>query len=268
MDANNTLGRLDYRKLLQQELITRCRKNPNYSLRAYAKQMGVSPSILSRVLNGKRAISEEFFNKTASALNLNTNDFQKYKSILFSYSLNEMKEALKTQYFKSLEEDQYEIISDWIHYAIFELVGTKGFKSDHKWMAKRLGVSELEIKIALERLERLQLIHQVQEKYKKAVDSFSALTDGKGSKVFAFRKLQKQFLEKAMIAMDEIPMELRDQSNITMAIDSKKIKEAQKRIKKFRRELMAYLQDSDTRDQVYNISISFFPLTKITGEKI
>jgi hypothetical protein len=48
-----------------------------------------------------------------------------------------------------------------------------------------------------------------------------------------------------------------------MAIDPRDLPEAKERIKKFRRELMTYLQRKGTRfDEVYQLAISLYPISK------
>ena len=64
-----------------------------------------------------------------------------------------------------------------------------------------------------------------------------------------------------MKALEETPIEERDQSTICMAINTEQIPEVKERIKKFRRELDAYLVEADSKDRVYHLSISFYPVS-------
>lgn len=56
----------DFRLFLQDELSTRCARNPSYSLRSFAKLLEISPSALSALINGKRPLT----NKTKERLGL------------------------------------------------------------------------------------------------------------------------------------------------------------------------------------------------------
>jgi hypothetical protein len=47
----------DYRAFLKSELEERMEKNSSYSLRAFARDLTVSPQMLSLVLNGKKTTS-------------------------------------------------------------------------------------------------------------------------------------------------------------------------------------------------------------------
>ena len=49
----------DLGALLKQELSSRQAKNPQYSLRAFARFLNVDPSYLSKVLHGSRCFSDK-----------------------------------------------------------------------------------------------------------------------------------------------------------------------------------------------------------------
>ena len=76
----------------------------------------------------------------------------------------------------------------------------------------------------------------------------------------AFKHLQKQVLSMAIESMDMVPMERRDQSSITFAINSSKLGHAKELLKKFRRELAELMQTGE-KDEVYQLSMSFYPVT-------
>lgn len=56
------------RVILQQTLVAKQKKNSRYSLRAFARDLRVSPSFLSEVLNGKYGISRQLARQIAERL--------------------------------------------------------------------------------------------------------------------------------------------------------------------------------------------------------
>ena len=60
----------DYRKALAKELKERQLRNPGYSLRSFARDLGLSPAALSQVMSGKRHFSKGNAEKVISALSL------------------------------------------------------------------------------------------------------------------------------------------------------------------------------------------------------
>jgi hypothetical protein len=52
-----------------------------------------------------------------------------------------------------------------------------------------------------------------------------------------------------------------------MAIDKRKLPNAKKMIRKFRRELCAYLEIRRVRDEVFNLDVQLVPVTNINVDK-
>ncbi|WP_413584176.1 helix-turn-helix domain-containing protein [Bdellovibrio sp. HCB274] len=59
MKQRQPMVSITYRELLNQELKSRIQNDPLYSLRAMARQIKISPAMLSAILNGKRNLSVE-----------------------------------------------------------------------------------------------------------------------------------------------------------------------------------------------------------------
>lgn len=241
------------RQVLQKELVDRCKKNPRYSLRAFARQLGVSASVLSRVMAGSREPSKRFVVNAASCLRLDP-------KILNALQSSKDPSRIRREEFRDLMADQFEVLSDWVHYAIFELMETNDFHSDVKWMSVRLGLSVFETQMALDRLESLKLIEKFKGRYKKLVPDIA--TTAHEFSTVALRQVQRQFLEMAAKAMDEVPMERRSQTTMVMAIDPSRVVEAKERIRKFRYEMIEFLQETKELKEVYNLTIGFYPVTK------
>src|SRR4051812_10108612 len=62
---------LDHRFLIQEELNSRKKKNPAYSLRALSRDSGVSQPLLSQILAGKRGLSHTKAHTIAARLGWN-----------------------------------------------------------------------------------------------------------------------------------------------------------------------------------------------------
>lgn len=139
------------KELLQNALKEKCEKNPLYSLRAFAKATGISHTVLSLVLSGKRKLSKKATLKLADYLGLNP---QERQLIMKSHR------SPKAEDFQTLSLDSFEVISDWYHYAILSLLETPDAQFEARWMAKQLGIQPLNAKLAMERLQRLGLVTQ------------------------------------------------------------------------------------------------------------
>ena len=251
----------DFRLYLQNELIERCKRNPKYSLRSFANAMDIEASALSKILRGKRRLTEETLIKVSKQLGLAPDEVERFKLTLKSPD----KSDVVIQDFQQLSLDTFRVIADWYHYAILELTTVKGFKASPKWISKALGITVSEINIAIERLKRLGFLKL--DKGRMMDISGDITTVGNDFTDGAFRKLQKQVLQKALDALEDIPYEKRDQTSLTMAINSEKLQEAREKIKQFRRSFCNFLQKDQSRDEVYQLNVSLYPLTQLNHKR-
>jgi uncharacterized protein (TIGR02147 family) len=253
----------DFRLFLQQELVRRCDKNSGYSLRSFARSLGVHHTTLSRLLSGKRALNPKAVQRLCQALKLSpveTNAFLK--------GAVERPKASNKARFQDLTLDTFISISEWYHDAILELTHIQGFQGDSKWIAKKLGVTSAEVNVAVKRLERLELLE---------IDSNGQWVDLSRNNTTnitnditsaALRKLQRKILELSMEALEEVPRTHRDHTSTTFAIDASDLPEIKEMIKKFRFELTSYVQRKNVNpNSVYQLAVSLFPITKTHFEK-
>jgi uncharacterized protein (TIGR02147 family) len=247
----------DFRAFLQSELTRRCKANPRYSLRAFAGYLELDPSFLSKLLSGKRAVTAPVVDSITSKFTLSSEQVEKFKQGLLPHR---SKESTPISY-QNLTLDHFKIISQWEHFAILELTTVKGFKPSVEWIAHSLGISFNEAFDAVNRL--------FQNGFLKT-DETGAWLNSSGNNTTihhalttkALKELQTQLLSKAVEALQNTPLSLRDQSALTLALNSKQLPRAKELLRKFRREFDEILQqDQDHRDSVYQLTVSFFPLT-------
>jgi len=246
-----------FRDLVHNELLSRCRQNPQYSLRAFARHIGLAPSTLSMILNGQRGMSLALIRKIGPKLGVTGDELNAY---LRAGNENGKDEGR----YQQLAFDHFRIISDWYHYALLELTAIRGFKPDLKWIAARLGITVADTRLAIERLVRLEMLDTSGGRW---IDRSPHVTNLDNPLVASSRrKHQAQVLRKAAEALEKTAIDERDQSSMIMAIDSSRLAEAKQRLTRFRRELTEYLQGGDP-DRVYALSLSLFPLTSQAKEK-
>lgn len=257
----------NYRQILKTELAKRLEKNPLYSMRAFAKSLSVNPGTLSSILNNKRFLSFKMGEQILENLNL---DPVERKEFLRSIISEQKKRTLnKTDpnesYFNDtptaelMDIEIFKIIGDWYHCAILELTYLSDFKAEPNWIAKKLGIGYLEAKLALERLISLGLLVKENGNYVKSNKQLE--TSDTHLTTPALRKLQGQFLEKAIEALENEPIESRYTGGMTMAIDPKKINVAKKLINEFIDRLSEVLETGEELE-VYQFSASLFSLEK------
>jgi transcriptional regulator with XRE-family HTH domain len=241
----------DFRLLLQQEFSRRCRANPQYSLRAFAKFLGVDGSRLSKILRGERPVRGALLVKFAEKLQLPAAAIAQFKT----------SPATENRDYRQISLDAFASIEDWRHYAILELMKVQGFEPSEKWIAKQLGLARPAVRAYLERLQRVGLLEiNARGEWRDTSEGFSTHILSANETTYAHRRSQRQILALAQEALEQTPIEQRDQSSIMMATSRAKLQEAKLRIQKFRRELCDFLEAGEEKDAVYQLSLSLFPL--------
>jgi uncharacterized protein (TIGR02147 family) len=264
-----------YRSFLRSALSERMTQNSKFSLRAFARQLDLSPAILSQVLSGKRNFSQQTSFKVSHRLNLNSEQSD-YFCLLIQYETEKMPELranlqerinkIKFRYTNKaslpvdLELEQFKLISDWYHIPIVEMTELKNFEFCAVNVARKLGISKLDAQVAIERLERLELIEKVEENcYQKTRSDYVFQSKNIN---FALNKFHRQMLNKAV---DSLVGQKRSERQIvsnTFSIDPKLLPQACDLIEKFRSELVQLFNGSVENTETYHMGLQLFRLTE------
>jgi uncharacterized protein (TIGR02147 family) len=235
-------------------------RNAAFSLRAFARKLGLNPSALSEILQGKRRVSKKMAQRILLRICTSPKEAEQILA-LFPEGTVTLKAAAVTDQtrYSILPIDQFQTIASWHHFAIHSLIATKDFKADPNWIAKRLGLKTTEAEAALERLERVGMIawDRRRKKMQQKRTEFSTPEDVANT---AVRIAHNEDLENARRKIEEIAIELREFTSITMGIDTKKIPTAKKMIREFRDKLSDFLE-SGPKTEVYRMCFHLFPLS-------
>lgn len=233
----------EFRLRLQEELSRRMRVNERYSVRAFGNSLSIDSSSLSQILSGKRLLSEKKINEFCNKIGINPPGSSNANA---DYEL--------------LDLDSFAVISDWFHFAILDLTLLKTFKSDEKWIARKLSIEPSDALKAVERLKRLGMLVEKNGKLIKTQGFYTNYSEGTTSA--ALKEYQRQIIKKALHAVDNSPQERKDITSITIATNSKKLSEAKAKIKKFRRELCSFLEEGEA-DSVFHLALQLYPVTNL-----
>lgn len=264
-----------YRSFLRAELAERTFQNPRYSLRAFARQLKLSPAILSQAMSAKRNLSSRMAYQVAQNLKLSA-DESNYFCLLAQYELEthaELKASLHSQLEKlqrgrkrngpvprDMELETFKLMSEWYHIPIIEMTELHGFDFAPSNIAKRLGITRLQATAAIERLERLKLIERASDgKFKKTNSDYEFSSKKMSS---ALNKFHKQMLGRAVEAIDGQPRPERKVISNTFSIDPALLPQAEEILARFRQEMVALFNTGQTNTETYHLGIQLFKLTK------
>ncbi len=243
--------------LLHQEFLRRKSLNVKYSIRAFAKSIGVTSGRICEYFSGKRKVTL----KMAHKISLAFKDENQRQSFIRAVEEDIEFSSENADYFQ-LQQDHYEVIAEWHHYAILNLIKLDTFIYDSDWIATRLGITKSKVENSINKMLRLELIKEVRDNsgITTIIRNHKGLTTTEDIPSEALKEGHRQNIQQSLDAIDEIDIELRDISSITMAVNPKTINKAKEKIRAFRREMQELMEEGN-KEEVYNLNIQLIPLT-------
>lgn len=200
------------------------------------------------MLSGKRKITRKAAAKIGGRLGLSPQEIMDLSATDRS-----------TPYF-TLQQDAFTAISEWHYDAILELSRISS-RLTPAFVAEALDIPELTARLSLEALVRLDLLELKAGRYRLVHENSTNILDPDLTSA-AQRKYQKAILKKSEHALEMVARPARDHTSMTMAIRRADVPKAKELLKKFRQEFTALMQEGGRPDEVYQLQLCFFPLTK------
>ena len=243
---------------LMSELDRRLQHNPRYSQRAFARDLKLSPGALSEIVNGKRAITAKLVFKIEKALGLTETEVSHLLSLLGQKKKGEEASEVKSK--KEMSLQFFRVISEWYHMAILNLTDLKGFQWDPQWIAQKLGISFVQARGAMKRLQEMEMVEKKAERVQRVHDFAYSGEEVPSS---AIRQYHSQMLEKCMTALETQSVDERSFYGTGMTIKNSDLKKIKKEVADFHDQLVKkYSKKSG--DQVYHYQSG---LIRVTNHK-
>ncbi len=261
---------LDYRAYLGELLAQRARKNPQLSLRAMARFLGMSPSSLSEVLSSRKNLSEDRLHQLIERLRLSTRE-ARYLNALYQFNraklpsrkltaLENVNRLRNSSPISDLQLDQFSLIAQWYSPVIFELTKVSAFKVTAPTVARALGISVPEAREALHRLERLRLIRQESGVFTCAVDQEILVVSPHLNE--ALREFHESMLVRIREALTNQPPDERLSRTETFAFDPNQLPEVEEILDEAFQRILLLARKAKSPTTVYHLHTQFIRMTK------
>lgn len=252
---------------LKKYLAKKQKSSPGFSIRALAKRLNISPSFLSRVFSGQKPLPFSLLVELRSILEIEAEVFELLKE---KYVENQTyKSLVATADFESqlqswdlVEKSSFSVLRQWFYLPILECTTLQNYDGTLQMIARRLGISEFAVQIAVNEMISLGLIKEKNGHYSKAKKK---LRWGSSKTLNEVRTFHHQMMTKAQ---EELRTRTSDDdfskrliTGITITASSKHIANAKKRLSEAIHEIANDLIGEDG-DEVYHLSAQLFPLTK------
>ncbi|WP_408095659.1 TIGR02147 family protein [Peredibacter sp. HCB2-198] len=265
-------------EILRTTFMGRKENNKAYSLTSFARDLGISKSILSRILSNERPVSVKLAMHLSAVLELEESQSKRVLlGVVQSQSKNakitkklkaklekELSDSIQNNgrpQFSTVDVEQFKAMCSWQHLAILNLIELKSFKNSPLWISKRLGISSTEARDAIERLFSLGLIIEENNKLIRTQKSLHVKTN---RSEFAIRRFHEQMIEKALDELKNPTQERFEKrliNGITITCNEEHIPLIKQKIDQFQDEILAITSSAEVT-QLYQMNMQFFPLTK------
>ncbi len=265
---------LDYRHYLADLFSSLKEADAKFSYRAFARMAGSSsPNFLQLIRSRKLNISSSAVTKLGKAVGLTAPELAYFETIVaFDHAkTHEEKErhfqrmltARHQVSVKELEKAQYEYYADWYMPVVRELITRNDYPNDPAWIAERIvpQISASKARKAIESLEALSLIRwdeassrwvQVDRVVRTPSEVLSVAVTKHTKKVFA---LGEESIERFA------PSE-RDLRGVTVGVSREGYQELKERMERYWKEILAFAATQKEVDQVYQINLQLFPMSR------
>ena len=256
---------------LSAEYAMRAEQNPAYSMRAFARDLGLSKSHLNDVINSKRGISATSAAEIAKALDLDglettclialaEKDFGRTQKKRDA-SASKLEKLRSRSQASQLSIERFKIISDWFHLAILELSRLTEFHLDPTYVSRVLGISRETAASAIDRMVSAGFA-EVRGGNLITADIMHVASDAPSD---AVRSFHRQIIDKARTSIEEQDLDRRLLSTHLNAVAKADLPRARSKILEFTEQFNEEFGSTSSPDRLYALSIQFFDLM-VTNE--
>lgn len=234
-------------QFLRNELKKRKQKNPNYSLRAFARDLEINKTTLSFCMLETRQLSEANFEKIL--VNINVDATQR------SYLRSLFMDLQDGGAFSTITPEEAEAFSAWLPFAILDLIPIESSNDDYSWFAKQLNVGASLIAHWIKfLLERGHIQHDVNRR--KFVRIASNLTT---PDVFPnSNNYQSESLNHALDLLTYAPETGHNLYSLSFCADAQTREKVLRMFTKFLNDV-ANLETHSPQSKLYRLNMQFFP---------
>jgi uncharacterized protein (TIGR02147 family) len=262
----------DYRDRLKDEFLIRSRARPSYSMRAFARDLGVAPSRLCELFQKRTHLSARNAKRISEKLSLNLREqeyFCKLVEASASRSPNLRKEARKVikrvqneKRPRHITEGEFSPISEWYHLVLIELAAQGRLTTDFSMWAKALNLNEMQVRLGVEKLIENDFL-KPDGKHLRSTDV--GLFAGDQGASASVRHFHEQILNLAREKLSLLSLRERDFNLRYVSLSEKQYLLLMKKIREFLDQVLEEGgKEPALHNDVYALALQLFKVTKTT----
>ncbi len=276
MDRPSIFTYFDFRRFLRDSQLQRRSVRPAFTLEYLAGKVGLkSKGHVSLIFKGDKNIPEEKLSLFAQAFDLDEKETEFFCHLVrFGQArthrerkkhLDQMVGLMRVAD-RRLVPRQYALCQDWWHPVVHELLRFRDVADDWEALgaALRPRITAEQARESIQLLEEIGLIRKDGNGLWKPTDA--VLTFGDGWSSVAVRQFQIHTFAMARQALENVPVDERDVSTLTLSIGENTFREIRSRLALVRQEILSLARSDRSPDRVFQMNFALFPLTSREGD--
>ncbi|WP_347357384.1 TIGR02147 family protein [Bdellovibrio sp.] len=231
-------------------------RNPQFSLRSFAKKVGVSASTLSQALHGKRVMNKSTVKKVLTEIApTDTKAWECLEAFKDFYpSSKTMPQEILS---KRIPEDELMFFKKWYHLAMVTFFDSSHYDGSVQSISQYFGISFAEAQEAVDRLKRLGIVEEHKERLRNTAQFYFTDRSRLAESIHASKT---QALKNAVQALEsQTAKESSDFSMMFTVFDPSLVPEAIEYIDKMKKGFAKKFKGKGDKSAVYQLSIQLLP---------
>jgi len=274
----SVLDYMNYREYLKDHYDVQKEERTGFTYAKFASAAGLkSPNYYKLVMDGEKNLTVDNVVRFAKALGFGDIETDYFETLVY---FNQAKNRVEKDHYlgrlkrirvraqsssgqiKTLEEYEFEMISNWISHAILVLAHVPGFRESPRWISERFKglVSIDEASTILQRLIEMGLL--ARDKDNKLEPTFKQLHTKSELKRESARLFYEGLLKRAINDFSISAPETRECSAFMVGISQSQIPELRKKVREFMQSLNEWALENSTPSQVYAMNFMGFQMTE------
>ena len=270
-----TLFPEDPRSYIRQEYELRHKRNPAYSWRSFARDLKLSPSMLSEFLKGRYGLSRGKAALVAQTIKLDQTNTEHFIDLLEAgfHRLPTQRELARLRAEERLQNSGTSIareslvhIMDWTYFAVMEIIGLENGEVGHahRWL-KPFRAGAEKAKAALGKLVDLNL---VRNDHGRLCVREEVTIAGEQIAEDDTRALHHQVMDLSKVAIHELGAEARESISVFGSVRAEDFADMRKELNDGFLQILNKYANRTGADSVYCFTLQAFPIYSKQGSEI
>lgn len=262
--GENLYKQKSFRDVLRAELAERKVRRKSYSIRAFARDLGINHNTLTGALRGNYGISADTARELATKLKYDKKERQFFVALVeceHSRTKFEKEKANRVlaKFLSKVEiknvQPESMLLRKWFYSATLELLTIFGSEISVPQVSKALRITEEEAQEAFSVLIEIGILEEKSHKLSRQHKNIISKANHPAPMI---RSFHKQLLAKAAAAIDEQPIENRGYNSCVLSFDKAKLPQAREWLRTMYKEFVEEFGNNKPSDAVYAFTACYF----------